>query len=86
MKKFYILLAILLSNAAIYAQIPNPSFETWSGGEPTGCVALEGPKSIIQSTNHYGSGNYAAELVPQVVLGYTVAPSLATVNTDETSD
>ena len=60
MKKLTTLFFTLISGA-LMAQIPNPSFETWAAGSPTGWYAVPIPGSVSQSSNAH-AGTSAVEL------------------------
>jgi hypothetical protein len=69
--KTYLLLIVLLGAAVIslpaMAQIPNPGFETWSGGDPTGWVSsnINGiVTNVTQSAqSHSGSSAVKGDVV-----------------------
>jgi hypothetical protein len=69
--RFLVVLAVLAPGLT-RAQIPNPGFETWSGGAPTGWIANNVPTfatPITQSsTAHSGSSAVAGTVVPFLTL------------------
>jgi hypothetical protein len=69
MKKLTTLLLTAMSSIML-AQIPNPSFETWSSGDPTGWFTANDilPGYIIQSSNAY-AGTSAVKIICQYNAG-----------------
>ncbi len=75
-------LICLVVGSRAFAQIPNPGFETWSGGAPTGWITTNSPgvDTVIRQTTDAHSGTYAVEgLATTVVGGAVVAPMLRVV-------
>jgi hypothetical protein len=65
---FVIVSALAVLTAPVLAQIPNPGFETWSGGEPTGWVSsnINGIVTNVTQSTQSHSGTYAlkGDVVP----------------------
>jgi len=72
MKKLYISILFLFSCAFVNAQIPNPGFETWSGGYPTGWSGSVGGTISQDATAHAGSAAAKGTVVG------TTTPNLTT--------
>ncbi|HYV92214.1 MAG TPA: T9SS type A sorting domain-containing protein [Chitinophagales bacterium] len=70
MKKHLLLLSNLLLAANIYAQIPNPSFENWSAGDPVGWYTGNGPYEFVSQVNTAHQGSSAARLNVIDVYGF----------------
>jgi hypothetical protein len=77
------LCAIILGSLATFsttafAQIPNPGFETWSLGNPTGWTtnnALGADTTVVRTTDVH-SGTYAAQGIVTSLVGVTIPPTL----------
>jgi hypothetical protein len=70
-------LSIAFSASAL-AQIPNPGFETWSLGNPTGWTtnnALGVDTTVVRTTDVH-SGTYAAQGIVTSLVGVTIPPTL----------
>ncbi len=80
MKKFfYTFYFIIFTSAAVFAQIPNASFESWSNGEPTGWfsnnITQLNVLTITQSSDAQ-SGSSAAKIAVANYLGIDMGPVL----------
>src|SRR6185436_4315079 len=69
-KNFYLLVLIFLFSGFLeksFAQIPNPSFESWTGGNPDGWITLNSPPFFVPVTQssvvHAGSSACKSEVL-----------------------
>jgi hypothetical protein len=77
MNRVIILCVAVLTAGIMHAQIPNPGFETWVSGVPSGwdSVGAAVPGSIEQSSTAHG-GSSAARGNVVSLLGFTLPPLL----------
>ncbi len=86
MKPLSLCCAVLCCLAAapfVRAQIPNPGFETWSLGTPTGWLTNNAPgvdTTIVRTTDAH-SGTYAAQGIATAFATATFAPTLSALFT-----
>jgi len=76
MKKWYVSITLVLivgMTQSLFAQIPNPGFETWAAGTPTGWLTTNIPTfavSVTQSTTaHLGSSSLKGAVVNSAGFG-----------------
>jgi hypothetical protein len=62
MKSLYSLLVCALIARGAYAQIPNPSFENWADGNPTGWTTSNAAATSVTETTPAHAGSIAAKL------------------------
>ena len=78
-RSFAVVLGLLAAfSATAFAQIPNPGFETWSLGVPTGWTtnnALGVDTTVVRTTDVH-SGTYAAQGIVTSLVGVTIPPTL----------
>ena len=77
---FTIFFTFVLFVGFSFSQIPNPGFENWTNGLPTGWDTTGGGQSsfshIIQSTDAH-SGNYSVEGNVYSYFGFTFSPAIS---------
>jgi hypothetical protein len=82
MKKIFTLIAAGLLSGGLFAQIPNPGFETWTSGNPDGWLTSNAPgiyTPVTQTTDaHSGASAARGEIVD--FFGSAVPPLLYVAN------
>jgi len=84
MKAFYLTILCVFITVLAQAQIPNPSFETWSNGSPTGWTANNGSGDslVVISTNAH-AGQYAADMKVNTIQDNTFGSVLQTTGVSQ---
>lgn len=78
-KQFLLIVPLLLLCTLTLAQIPNASFENWTGGDPNNWFTSNNPPFLIFITesNNAHAGSSAAECHPVEFQGFVVSPLFA---------
>lgn len=72
-------LAVILAMAgSAFAQIPNPGFESWANGDPTGWSTGNGVYTFVTQTSSANSGSYAAQGGVVKVSSFNISADLRT--------
>jgi hypothetical protein len=84
MYKIFFIAAILLQQI-IYAQIPNPSFENWTDGEPDGWFTpnVPGFLTVVEQTTDAHSGSFAVRGEVKSLSGFNIPPAITPAEGEE---